>query len=51
MAEKASVGERQLSRLFVKHLGVTPSDYYRRVRLEVTSTVLRSRHGPGASGS
>lgn len=46
IAEKASIGERQLSRLFVKHLGVTPAEYYRRVRLEQGCWLLESTAYP-----
>lgn len=46
IAEKASIGERQLSRLFSKHLGTSPSDYYRRVRLEQGCWLLESTPYP-----
>lgn len=46
VAEKASIGERQLSRLFTKYLGVTPSEYYRQVRLEQGCWLLESTAYP-----
>jgi transcriptional regulator GlxA family with amidase domain len=42
LARRAGVSERQLSRLFVAHLGETPAQHVRRVRTEAAAQLLVS---------
>lgn len=42
LAERAGVSVRQLERLFLRHLGMTPQRYYRRIRLERARALLET---------
>jgi len=41
LSEEVHVSERELERLFRKHLNITPSAYYRNLRLEQARQLLQ----------
>ncbi|WP_274426352.1 GlxA family transcriptional regulator [Chelativorans sp. YIM 93263] len=46
IAAKAGLSVRQVERLFLRHLGMTPSRYYMRLRLERARELLRQTNMP-----
>ncbi|NNH73088.1 GlxA family transcriptional regulator [Nocardia uniformis] len=48
MAARATVGERQLTRLFRKEIGTTPAQYVERVRVEAAQRLLQTSDDPVA---
>ncbi|WP_460779818.1 GlxA family transcriptional regulator [Nonomuraea fastidiosa] len=49
LAAEAGVSERHLTRLFIKHLGLTPGRYVRRVRTEAAAQLLATTSLPLAA--